>query len=633
MPAVATSCNVIRFGAYEVDARAGELRKQGVKIKLQDQPFQVLLLLLEKPGEVVTREELQKRIWPADTFVDFDHGIANAVKRLRDALSDSRENPRFIETLPRKGYRFIASAQTTPSSTPSVGTNAGMSQSMPASPPAPRRRLRFVAVASGVLLAMLAGIGAGNLGVLRDRRHTRVLASRVRSIAVLPLTNLSENPDQEYLSEGITDALITELSQISNLRVISRTTTIRYKKTDKTLPQLAKDLGVDAVVEGTVQRSGDRVRVTAQLIYAPEDRNLWAKSYEQDLRDILQLEQNLASAIARQIQAQLSPQLAMRLGQPRQVDPKALEAYLQGRYHLNHIGRGAGREDYRSAIAYFQQAIAQDPGFAPAYAWLADAYDGSFAVPKEVMPLEKEAIRKALELDPHLAKTHQILGSVRLFYDWDWLGAETELKQARDLDPNSAWTRNRFSMYLTVMGRREEAINEAQRARELDPAGEYLSETLTHFGQYDQAIEVLRRYLEFNPSDGFAHYSLFWAYSLKGMPQEAIHELQETWRLFGFANAASAVRKAYSTSGYSGALRESAKQLEQLYNRRLLVLPVEIAGYYALLGDKKQALNWLNKGYEARDGAIVFLARDPVWDFLRPDPRFQDLVRRVGLSP
>ncbi len=616
----------IRFGVFDVDLRAGELHKHGVKIRLQEQPFQILQILLEHPGDVVTREELQERLWPSDTFVDFEHGLYNAIKRLREALGDSADTPRFIETLSKRGYRFIGPANGTESQGRATDAAASIETQR-----APRSRYRPTAIAGAALVAAAATVLALDLWGARSRLFSMVNVPAIHSLAVLPLTNLSDDPNQEYFADGMTDALITELSQIRALKVISRTTTIRYKKTDKPLPQVARELGVDGIVEGTVQQSGERVRITAQLIYGPGDRHLWAKSYERDLRDVLGMEQDIATIIAQEIRAQLTPQEEARLGQSRSVNPKALEAYLQGRYHLNRIGRGAGYEDYRRAIEYFQQAIAEDPNFALAYVWLAEIYDSSFSAPNEIMPLEKTAVARALELDPLLAKAHQLLASILFFYDWDWLGAERELKQAVDLDPNSAWTHNRFSMYLAVVGRREEALSEAQRARELDPANEYLAETLILFGQYDQAIEVLRKYLEFNPDDGYAHWSLFVVYSLKGMQQESIMELQETWRLFGFDGVASSVRRAYGAYGYRSAMQVSAKELEQLHAQKTLVLPAVIAKQYAFLGDKEQALKWLEKAYEERDGFIVFLARDAVWDSLRSDARFEDLLRRVGL--
>jgi TolB-like protein/DNA-binding winged helix-turn-helix (wHTH) protein/lipoprotein NlpI len=622
----------VRFGLFELDVRAGELRKQGVKLKLQEQPFQILNILLERPGELVTRTELREKIWPADTFVDFDHGLYNAVKRLRETLGDTADAPRFIETVPRRGYRFIAPVGGanghTPSALPSVQQPAGT----PEKTSTPLGiRLTIAAIGAALVLALL-GTMAPKLGGLRDRMHSKVSSEEVRSVAVLPLTNLSGDAGQEYLSEGITDALITELSQISELRVLSRTTTIRYKNTDKPLPQVARELGVEGIVEGTVQRSGGRVRVTAQLIYGPADRPLWAMSYERDLRDVLRLEQDIAVNIAGEIRTTLTAQEQARLQRNQLPNAEAVEAYLQGRYYLNHIGRGAGAEDSRRAAECFQRAIASDPDFALAYTWLAETYDNSLSGPPNTMiPLEKSALARSLQLDPRLAKTHQLLGSIRFFYDWDWQDAGREFQRSIELDPNSAWTHNRYSLYLAVMGRREEAIREAQRARELDPGNEYLSETLALLGEYDQAIEALRKYLEFNPSDGFAHWMLYRAYSAKGVEQQANYELQQTWTLFGFKDVASSVRRANAVSGYRGAMQVSAGALEKLRARGVLVMPTEIARTYALLGEKEKGIEWLQRAYQDRDGGLVFVARGVEWKPFRSDRRFQEIVRRVGL--
>src|SRR5438552_8487247 len=300
------SRGAVRFGVFEVDLRAGELRKQGVKIKLQEQPFHLLQMLLEHPGEIVTREELRGRIWPADTFVDFDQGLNNAIKRLRESLSDSPENPRFIETIPRHGYRFIA-----------------------------------------------------NLGVT---------PGQIKSLAVLPLENLSRDPEQEYFAEGLTEALITTLAKIGELRVVSRTSAMQYKGVHKPLREIARELEVDFVVEGTVLRVGRRVRITAQLIDASRETHLWAESYERDLRDVFALQSEVAQAIAREVHIKLTPQDLAHFAQPHPVDPEAYEAYLKGRYHWNRRSRdGLGK-----ATQHFQQAIAKDPTYAAAYSGLAD---------------------------------------------------------------------------------------------------------------------------------------------------------------------------------------------------------------------------------------------------------------------
>src|SRR5437868_2698416 len=359
------SRGAVRFGVFEVDLRAGELRKRGVKIKLQDQPFQILQILLERSGEVVTSEELRGMSWPAHTFVDFDQGLNNAIKRLRESLSDSPDNPRFIETVPRHGYRFI-----------------------------------------------------GNLGAT---------TGRIKSLAVLPLENLSRDPEQDYFAEGLTEALITTLAKIRDLRVVSRTSAMQYKGIHKPVREIARELGVDSIVEGAVLRSGHRVRITAQLIDAPKETHLWAESYERDMRDVLALQTEVAQAIARQIRIKLTPIDEARLGAAPEVKPEAYESYLKGCYHWN------GHYGIRKAIPFFEEAIGIDPTYASAYAGLADCYSALMAwgqvSPNDGCVKAKVLALKALALDGTLAQAHTSL-ALATMYEYDFSGAEREFERA-----------------------------------------------------------------------------------------------------------------------------------------------------------------------------------------------------------
>src|SRR5438876_7060283 len=400
----------IQFGIFEVDLRSGELRKRGVKVKLQEQPLQILGILLEKPGEVVTREELRQRIWPADTFVDFDHGLNNAIRRLREALGDSAETPRYIETLSRRGYRFISN---------------------------------FGAATSG--------------------------ACPPRSLAVLPLENLSRDPEQEYFAEGLTEALITTLAKIGELRVISRTSAMQYKGVHKPLREIAQELDVDAIVEGTVLRVGRRVRITAQLIDAPKETHLWAESYERDLRDVLTLQAEVAHAIARQIQIKLTPQEQAHFADVHPVNPEAYEAHLKGRYHWNR----RGGESLPKAVQYFQQAIAKDPTYAAAYSGLADCLSvlgyWGLVPPDEGCGKAKGLADKALEMDHSLAEAHASLAFATMFYDFDFVTAEREFERSIELNPRSGMAHQWFGLSLGYMGRYEEGFTEVKRAVRLDP--------------------------------------------------------------------------------------------------------------------------------------------------------------------
>jgi len=394
------SRGAVRFGVFEVDLRVGELRKRGVKIKLQDQPFQILQILLERSGEVVTREELRGRIWPADTFVDFDQGLNNAIKRLRESLSDSPDNPRFIETVPRHGYRFI-----------------------------------------------------GNLGAT---------PGRIKSLAVLPLENLSRDPEQEYFAEGLTEALITTLAKVGELRVVSRTSAMLYKGVHKSMREIARELDVDAIIEGTVLRVGRRVRITAQLIDAAKESHRWAESYERDLRDVLALQTEVAQAIAREIRIKLTPLDQARFAEVVPVEPDAYEAYLRGRYHWNRrSGEGLGK-----AIHYFQQTIAEDPTYAAAYSGLADCLSAlgwwGFVSPNEGCG---KATLQAVELDPSLSE----LAWASMLYDYDFAAAEREFERSVELNPHYPTAHQWFGLYLAMMGRYEEAYTELKRAIRLDP--------------------------------------------------------------------------------------------------------------------------------------------------------------------
>src|SRR5215471_1390967 len=506
----------VRFGAFEADLRSGELRKHGRRIKLQDQPFQVLALLLERPGEVVTREELRQKLWPADTFVDFDVGLNTAIKRLRDALSDTAESPRYVETLPRRGYRLIAqvdgwAAATAPSSPAQIPTDRPTRGAITALVDAvleahrARTRWRVGAVVAGATALALVVVLFGARG-LRQRVQGKTIPPKIQSLAVLPLENLSGDPGQEYFVDGLTDALITDLAQIGSLKVISRTSTMRYKGTRKPLPEVAKELGVEGIVEGTVIRSGDRVRVDAQLIEASTDRHFWARTYERSLGDVIALQNEVARAITNEIQMKLTPQEQARLLRTERVDPQDYELYLKGRYFWNKRTEAA----VQKGIDCFQQAIQRDPNYALAYAGMAEAYAVHFDLsPEERYARSKAAALTALQMDETLAEAHNALADSLFMYDWDWAGAEKEFQRAIALNPNYAQAHQWYGQLLRVMGRQGWAA-EVKRAHELDPlnlgvgGGAWYIES----GQYDLAIEYMRTRLDLDPNHAGTYLSL-----------------------------------------------------------------------------------------------------------------------------
>ena len=624
-----SSQSIISFGDFHVDLGSGELRKHGLRVKLQVQPFQVLKVLLEHHGELVTREELQRRIWAADTFVDFDHGLNNAVKKLREALADTFEKPRFIETLSKRGYRFIA---------PLTSANGGSCVEEITSRKG-RQGVRGWLLWCAAIATVAGLVVAGLLASNAFRVHDSVLATSVpeiQSLAVLPLANLSGDAAQEYFSDGMTDALITDLARIGSLKVISRTSSMQYKQTKKSLPEIARELNVDGIVEGTVQRSGDRVRITAQLIFGPSDKHIWADSYERDMHDVLALERELAGDIAREVGARVTTQSQTQRPQLRAVNPKTLEAYLQGNAHLHRFSRGFGDEELRLASDYFRQAIDADPNFAPAYVGISTAHHWTVQSSRDDVEVARETAQRAVELDPTLSDAWRTLADVK--YDfWDWPGAEQDYRRAIALNANNADAHELLGYLLDEIGRPDEAWKECQIAQQLDPNHDHLGYALQKRHEYDQAIKLTLAMLGADPNNGTLHYQLYEVYAAKGMYKEAIQQLEDTWTLFGFPGMGDKLNRAFAASGYMGAMREYAKELEHLHATNKVFLPVNLAAVYAALGDKDRAFHWLEQGYKLRGyhtagTDIAQLRVYPGLDPLRSDPRFADLVRRMGLQ-
>jgi TolB-like protein/DNA-binding winged helix-turn-helix (wHTH) protein/Flp pilus assembly protein TadD len=630
----------LRFGVFELDLRAGELRKHGLRVRLQEQPFQVLAMLLEHPGEVVTREELQKKLWPADTFVDFDHGLNKAVNKIREALSDSAESPRFVETVARRGYRFLAEvkvADAAPIRSPELATEPHPTAEARDRPDVAekvamsKRLLPSLAwkISAFALLLLMASLAAWKL-------HSRNRPSPViRSLAVLPLESLSSDASQDYFADGMTDELISDLGQISALRVISRTSVMAYKRARKPLPQIARELNVDAVVEGTVLRSGDQVRITAQLIEASADKHLWSQSYEGQLRDTLALQSKVARAIADQIQISLNPREQAALKSARVVNPEAYVSYLKGRYFWNK--RSA--ESLKVALAYFKQAIDEDPAYAQAYSGLADTYallgDWQYAVmtPKEALPKAKAAAIRAMELDSTLGEAHNSLAFCLDGFDWAFDSAGKEFLRAIELNPGYATAHHWYAWHLALLHRYDEALAEMRKAENLDPLSLIinadLAELLALAHSYDESILQSRKTIEMDPNFGLAHNHLGQAYLQKHMNEEAVAELQKAVQLSGGSPTCMAnLARAYVASGKRS---EAEKLLSDLKKRSSPGYShgSEIAVIYTSLGDTDQAMNWLEKGYEERFNPGVLLR--PGFDPLRSDSRFQNLVHRIGL--
>jgi TolB-like protein/DNA-binding winged helix-turn-helix (wHTH) protein/Flp pilus assembly protein TadD len=650
---------IARFGTFEVSLQSGELRKAGVRIRVQQQPLRLLEVLLERPGEVVTREELRNRIWPNESFGDSDQAVNIAIAKLRSALGDSAENPRYIETFPKRGYRFIADVSfvdangcrlRTPESayTGPTGTEPG-NQHQPdgsavspatefpplvqgAELPVPSRSRRRLS--RRVLVALAVTLGLIILAILffLSRYHG---PATIRSLAVLPLENLSGDAAQNYFSDGMTDELITDLAQISALRVISRTSVMVYQGSHKSLPQIARELNVDAVVEGTVVRSGNQVRITAQLIDAATDKHIWSQSYESELRDTLTLQDRVARAIAKQIQINLTPREEAALTSVAVVNPQAYESYLKGRYFWSK--RTA--DGLKVALDYFNQAIEEDPTYAKAYSGLADTYallgDWQYAVmtPAEAYPKAKAAAFQAMKLDNSLGEAHTSLAFVLDGFDWDLDSGGKEFRRAIELNPGYATAHHWYAWHLALLGQFDQAIAEMKKAETLDPLSLIinadLAELLVIAHSYDEAIEQSRKTIELDPEFAMAHNQLAQAYLQKHMPDQAIAELQRAIQLSqGCPTCIANLARAYSVSGRKSEATKLLNDLKSSSTARNSHAS-EIAAIYVALGNMDEAMNWLERGYSERFNPGVLIR--PAFDPLRSDPRFQRLLKRVGL--
>lgn len=630
----------LRFGVFEADLRAGELRKHGVRLKLQQQPFQVLAMLLERPGQTVTREELRNRLWTAETFVDFDHGVNKSINRIRDALGDSATSPRFVETVARRGYRFIADVavvEGAPIATSEARTGVPVTPADESAPPVPspaptgRLRRSYLWPITGIALALASIVVVAWALQLRAPQP-----APIRSLAVLPLENLSGDNSQEYFADGMTDELIAILGQISALRVISRTSVMPYKRARKGLPQIARELNVDAVVEGTVLRSGDQVRITAQLIEARDDKHLWSDSYEGDLRDALTLQNTVARAIAEQIRISVNPQEQATLKQRKVVDPEAYEAYLKGRYFWN---KRTG-DDFEKAVEYFNRAIERDPGYAQAFSGLADTYallgDWEYGVlaPKDALPRAKAAAVRALQLDNTLGEAHTSLAFCLEAFDWDLQSADTEFRRGIELNPGYATAHHWYAWHLSLLGKNNDAIAELKKAQNLDPLSLIINADLAellliaHFT--NESIQQSRKTIEMDVNFPLAHNQLAAAYLQAQRHAEAIAELQTAVRLSaGSPTCIANLARAFAVSGRRNEALQLLGDLKKR-SRTSSSNASEIAVIYAALGDNDQAMTWLETGYQERFNPSVLLR--PGFDPLRADPRFQDLERRVGLG-
>ena len=649
----------IRLGdGYELDLRPRRLRRGSHVLKLERIPLEILVLLVEHKDEIVTRDEIVSRVWGKGVFLDTDNSIRGAVRKLRQALKDDADNPRFIRTVTGQGYRFIALVEIPPepASTPfraPSGQNEPQTQTAsnggaPTGPVADTASVPDTEASAGSLgkgrsrtlklrwLLPIACLILIAITALWFRHRHQQMALPIRSLAVLPLDDLSPGTREEYFADGMTDELITELAKLPNLRVVSRTSVMQVKGTRKPLAQIARELNVDALVEGSVVRSGDRVRITAQLIDTRSDRHLWAQSFEGPLGDVLSLQDNVAREIASQTRTVLTPAARAELTNAKHIDPEAHDAYLKGRYYWNkRTGDGL-----QKGSIYFQQAIEKQPAYAAAYSGLADCNSGlawhGFMSPDEALPKAYAAALKAIELDPQSAEAHASL-ALLLDHRWDWPGAETEFKRALQLDPQYANAHHWYGDYLSIKGRHDEALLQARQALELDPLnlmiGTWVALRYYLARKYDLAIEQSRKTVALDPNFAAAHLLLGDSYVQAGLHKEGLAELQLAARLSGGSPLYLAqVAVAQAVAGKQTEALRIVAQLQKTSHEHY-VSPYGLAQIYAALNNKEQTFKWLQAAYDDHAVWMSYLAVDPVFDRFREDQRFQDLLRRLGLLP
>lgn len=619
----------LRFGLFEVELKTGELTKQGKRVRLQEQPFQLLVMLLEKPGELVSREELQAKLWP-QTTVDFDHGVNKAVGKIREALGDSATNPRFVETVARRGYRFLAEvavAEITPQVAALEATKPGQNSPANINPESrivarPRYHIPKSWFAAAVAFLVI--------GILLSQFQPPTVKP-IRSLAVLPLENISNDRSQDYFADGMTEELITELGRIKDLRVISRTSAMVYKNSHKPLPEIARELKVEAVLEGRVIRVGDKVRITAQLIQLPADMHLWAQSYEGDLSETLKLQSKVARDVAQQIVTNLS----LPETHTAAVNTAAYEAYLKGRFHWNK--RTA--QDLKIAVDYFKRSIEASPEFAKAHSGLADSYalmgDWEYAAmnPEDAYSQAKAAALDALSLDPSLGEAHTSLAFIEDLYGWNWKRAEAEYQRSIELNPSYATAHQWYGWHLIVMGRLEHGIAELRKAQRLDPlsliVGADLADALCIAGRLDEAVQQSKSVLSLDTNFALGHFMLGQALTEKKQYGDAIEEFNKAIDLAGHSALLDAnLALALAASGRRDEAYNIAGNLRGK-NEQFASADANIALVYVALGDNDQAIAFLRKAYEKRFNPSILLR--PGWDRLRSDVRFKELLGRIGL--
>ena len=641
---------LLEFDEFSLDCDRYELLRSGRPVRLEKIPMELLILLVTKDGRLVTRQEIIEHVWGKEVFVDTEHGINTAIRKIRNVLRDDPGQPRFVQTVSRKGYRFVAPINVIPQeggngnhgATDLLPPNTTQTQTdllVPISLPQSHHRVIGLLRKAAMVLVGAIGVAAILVGLnvrgLRQRlfAHTpRQGGPQIRSLAVLPIENLSGDLSQDFLADGMTEELITELGKSSALRVISRTSVMQYRGTKKPVQEIAHELNVDAVLEGTALRSGNHLRITANLVQSSPETHLWAETYDSENGDILSVQQRVADSVAREIRVALSPRDTTTLGDGRSVNPEAQDQYFRGLYAL----RSAGGGSTQTAVDYLQRAIKKDPNFARAYGVLAMAYAVWYPGdrgPRENMPRAREAALKAVALDNSLAAGHMALAYIDLNYDWNFAEAERESKRALELDPNLAIVRNYYARELVISGRTDEALAQVRRALELQPyAGlDYPAWVFYLAHRYNDALELAQKMVAIDPNFSWGRWALAANYEQLGKEKEAAEEYLQFEILSGSSpQRIKRLREGLARSSAKGFWQASLEDYLRTA-KSSYVPPVLVAGVYMRLGDKARALQWLEKGYQERDDLMIDLNVDPVFDAFRSEPRFQDLVRRVGL--
>ena len=641
---------LLEFDEFSLDCDRYELLRSGQSVKLERIPMELLILLVARDGRLVTRQEIIEHVWGTDVFIDTEHGINTAIRKIRNVLRDDPEQPRFVQTVSRKGYRFIAPINVIAQrggngnhgATDLLPPNPAQTQTdlpVPIAPPQSHRifrgRLQKAALVLTGAIGVVAVLGGLNLGGVRQRLFGHTLrqgGAQIRSLAVLPIENLSGDLSQDFLADGMTEELITELGKSGALRVISRTSVMQYKGTKKPVQEIARELNVDALLEGTMLRSGNHLRITANLVQSSPETHLWADTYDSENGDILSLQKQVADSVAREIRVALSPTNTTTPADRRSVNPGAQDLYFRGLYALRSAGSGATQR----AVDYLQRAIKKDPNFASAYGLLAMAHAFWFPGdqgPRDNMPRAREAALKAVALDNSLAAGHVALAYVDLTYDWNFAEAEKEFKRALELDPSFAIARSFYARELVISGRTDEAFVQVRRALELQPYAEmdYPAWVFYLAHRYNDSLELAQKIVAINPNYSWGRWALAANYEQLGKEKEAAEEYLQFEILSGSSpQRIKRLREGSARSGAKGFWRASLEDYLRTA-KSSYTPPVLVAGVYMRLGDKAHALQWLEKGYQARDDLMIDLNVDPVFDGIRTDSRFQDLVRRVGI--